>query len=192
MHTSESMIPGRVYRTRELRAFSANPTRWARALVARGELRKLAQGLYSRPERTFFGAVPPAEQEVLRAFFGSHKFLLTGPYYWNALDLGATTLWAVSLVYNDQRTCEVTLGGQRYLLRRTRFPIAPSAEWYVVDFLHNIDAAGADPDLAEALLVRALKRGRFDLARLRATTVEYARPEVRARILRAIAAVEKS
>ena len=192
MLSPDRMTPGRAYRTRELRAFSANPTRWANSLVSRGELRRLAQGLFYRPEQTFFGPVAPTEKEVLRAFFGSHPFLVTGPYYWNALDLGATALWTMGLVYNDQRTGEVLLGGQRYRLRRTRFPITPTPEWYVVDFLNNADAAGADPSLAGTLLVRALRSGRFEARSLRAMAEEYGRPAARTRIFRALAAAEAS
>lgn len=190
MLSPDRMTRGRVYRTRELRVFSANPTRWAKSLVARGELRRLAQGLFYRPEQTFFGPVPPTEKEVLRAFFESHPFLITGPYYWNALDLGGSALWSMELIYNDQRTGEVVLGGQRYRLRRTRFPITPTPEWYVVDFLNNADAAGADPVLAETLLVRALRSRRFDAGGLRTMAEEYGRPEVRIRIFRALAAAE--
>ena len=38
--------PGRAYRTRDLRAWSANPTRLARRLVGEGRLREAARGLY--------------------------------------------------------------------------------------------------------------------------------------------------
>ena len=42
-----ALEPGRAYRTRDLRPFSANPTRRARRLVDEGRLREAAHGLYN-------------------------------------------------------------------------------------------------------------------------------------------------
>ncbi len=81
--------PGKVYRTRDLRTWGANPTRLARRLVEEGELRPLAHGLFYHPKRSRFGAVPPEDAEVMRGFLSNEDFVLTGSPYWNALGLGA-------------------------------------------------------------------------------------------------------
>jgi hypothetical protein len=121
--------PGKVYRTRDLRPWGANPTRLARRLVEAGELRPLAHGLFYHPKRSGFGPVPPEDREVVRGFLGSDEFVLTGSPYWNALGLGAQAVFPVVLVYNRERTGEFRLGSWRYRLRRVRFPGSPDREW---------------------------------------------------------------
>lgn len=182
------MTPGRVYRTRELRAFTANPTRWAKRLVEQGVLKQPYHGLYYLPQESSFGPVGPTEEELLRAYFDGEPFLVTGPYFWNALGLGTTQMFAVSLVYNQKLTGEVRLGGGRYWLRRVRFPDPPPLEWFVVDLLHNERHMGEDTSALDGLLARAVRDGRFDAQRLREMAEEYAHPAERQRILTAIRA----
>jgi hypothetical protein len=114
MSTQPAMVPGRVYRTRELRAFSANPSRWAKHLVEQGVLRQPHHGLFYLPVQSRFGPVGVTDEELLHAFLGTGDFLITGPDVWNALGLGTTQLFAVTLVYNAGRTGEVELGGRRF------------------------------------------------------------------------------
>jgi len=52
--------PGRAYRARNFRRWSANPTRLARRLVDEGRLREAAHGLYYAPIPTKFGPAPNA------------------------------------------------------------------------------------------------------------------------------------
>lgn len=177
-----------VYRTRELGAFSANPTRWAKRLSEQGVLRQAAHGLYYLPRQTRFGPSGPSEREVLRAFLGDDHFLVTGSPTWNVLDLGITGLLMVNLVYNPYRTGEFTLDGQRYRMRRVRFPTTPSPEWFVVDAFENWRMVGADPAGMEAQLGRHLRSGRFDADRLRAASDEYASPATRGRLADALVA----
>ena len=47
--------PGRVYRTRDLAAWSANAPRLAKRLVRDGALLPLANGLFAYPKRSRFG-----------------------------------------------------------------------------------------------------------------------------------------
>lgn len=188
MSTPPAMVPGRVYRTRELRAFSANPSRWAKRLVEQGVLRQPHHGLFYLPVQSRFGPVGVTDEELLRAFLGTDDFLITGPYVWNALGLGTTQLFAVTLVYNGERTGEVELGGRRFWFRRVRFPKDPPAEWYVVDLLQNERWMAEDTSRLDEHLVRALRVGRLDRDRLREMASEYARPAVRERLMRALAA----
>ncbi|MCK6528731.1 hypothetical protein L6R50_14615 [Myxococcota bacterium] len=165
--------PGRAYRTRDLRRWSANPTRLARRLVDEGRLREAAHGLYYAPVPTKFGPAPAAQEELLRAYLGGEPFLVTGPPQWNALGLGSTALFAVTLVYNTRRTGEVVLGGRRFLMRRVYFPEDPTPEWFVVDLLQHRGMAGvALSELWEGL-VATLQLGRWDRERLRKMAETY-------------------
>jgi hypothetical protein len=165
--------PGRAYRTRDLRRWSANPTRLARRLVVEGALCEAARGLYYAPHRTRFGLVCASDEELLRAFLGGERFLLTGPPYWNALGLGATAMFAVTLVYNTRRSGEFQLGGRRFLLRRVYFPENPSPEWFVVDLLQHHGMAGVALGVLREGLVATLRTGRWDRARLRLMAETY-------------------
>src|SRR5204862_2670747 len=132
-----------VYRTRELSAWGANPTRLAKRLLREGQLRQLAHGLFYSPQTSRFGPVPPDDVAILRAFLGDDAFVITGPPRWNALGLGATALFSATLVYNEKRSGEFRLGGRRFLLRRVRFPKVPPPEWFVIDLIEQHDAAGS-------------------------------------------------
>jgi len=167
--------PGRVYRTRELAAWSANAPRLAQRLVRDGELVQLAHGLYAHPRQGRFGTVPPADDELMRAFLDGEPFVFTGPEQWNALGLGSTAAYAMPLVYNTKRSGVFLLGGRSFLLRRVAFPAEPSPEWYVIDLLEHADEAGvARSELAQAL-AKAVARGRFDRQRLREMAARYGR-----------------
>ncbi|MBX3245770.1 MAG: hypothetical protein KF901_01165 [Myxococcales bacterium] len=161
--------PGQAYRTRDLRRWSANPTRLARRLVDEGKLREAAHGLYYAPMPTRFGPAPASSEELLRAFLGGEPFLVTGPPQWNALGLGSTATFAVTLVYNTRRTGEVLLDGRRFLLRRVYFPKDPTPEWFVIDLLQHHEMAGA----AREGLVATLRLGRWDRGRLREMAETY-------------------
>jgi hypothetical protein len=165
--------PGRAYRTRDLRRWSANPTRLARRLVDEGKLREAAHGLYYAPIPTRFGPAPASSEELLRVFLGGEPFLVTGPPLWNALGLGSTAMFAVTLVYNTRRTGEVVLDGRRFLLRRVYFPKDPTPEWFVVDLLQHHDMAGVALSALREGLVATLRFGRWDRDRLREMAQTY-------------------
>jgi hypothetical protein len=177
---------GRVYRTRDLSAWSVNAPRLAQRLVREGELVPLAHGLFAHPRRGRFGALPPSDEELMRAFLDGAPFLFTGPEHWNALGLGTTATFAVQLVYNTKRSGEFELGGRRFLLRRVAFPQNPRQEWFVVDlFQHAEQAAASRTDLAEAL-ARAVRNGRFNSDRLTAMARAYGSKDTQARIASAL------
>jgi hypothetical protein len=166
--------PGHVYRTRDLRVWSANAPRLAKRLVREGELVPLAHGLFVHPKRGRFGVVPPLDEEVLRAFLDDTPFVFTGPDRWNALGLGSTALFAMPLVYNKKRTGVFELGGRKYMLRRVPFPEAPVAEWFVVDLVEHADQAGVARSEVVRALAQALATGRFDRERLREMAGRFA------------------
>lgn len=165
--------PGRVYRTRDLAPWGANAPRLAKRLVREGALVPLAHGLFAHPKRSRFGTVPPADEELMRAFLDGAPFVFTGPDRWNELGLGTTALFAAPLVYNTKRSGRFELGGRRFVLRRVAFPERPPREWYAVDLLEHADEAGASRSEVAAALARAVGRGSFDGEQLRAMAQRY-------------------
>lgn len=185
--TSPMLKTGRVYRTRDLAQWGANPTRLARRLVEEGHLKPLAHGLFAYPKQSRFGAVPPSDEEIMRAFLEGAPFVLTGPDEWNALGLGTSATFAARLVYNTKRSGEFTFGRRRFLLRRVAFPKRRSPEWFVVDLLQHAEQAAADHDELTAALADAVRRGRFDPARLHTMAKEYGSRDTQARVASALA-----
>lgn len=140
--------------------------------MGEGKLRQAAHGLYYAPIPTRFGPAPPPSEELLRAFLKGEPFLVTGPPRWNALGLGATSMFAVTLVYNTQRSGEFRLGSRRFLLRRVYFPEASTPEWFVIDLLQHHDMAGiALSELRKGLAT--LRLGRWDREHLREMAETY-------------------
>lgn len=166
--------PGRVYRTRELGQWSANPPRLAQRLVRDGQLVQLAHGLFAAPKRSRFGSVPPTDEALLRAFLDGGPFVFTGPERWSTLGLGTTAVFAMPLVYNTKRSGHFNFGGRQFLLRRVAFPESPSPEWFVVDLFENAEQAAAAPEELRLALEKALRAGKFDRAQLEAMSTRFA------------------
>jgi len=165
--------PGRVYRTRELGQWSANPPRLAQRLVRDGQLVQLAHGLFAAPRRSRFGAVPPTDEALLRAFLDGGPFVFTGPERWNALGLGTTAVFATPLVYNTKRSGLFNFGGRQFLLRRVAFPETPPPEWFVVDLFENAEQAAAAPEELRVALKVALRAGKLGRTQLAAMSTRY-------------------
>jgi hypothetical protein len=183
--------PGRVYRTRDLAQWSANPPRLARRLVRDGQLRQLAHGLFAAPRRSRFGDVPPTDEALLRAFLDGGPFVFTGPERWNALGLGTTAVFATPLVYNTKRSGLFTFGGRQFLLRRVAFPETPSPEWFVVDLFENAGKAAAAPEELSLALETALRERRFDRAQLASTSTRYGSRRTQALVNQALEATQR-
>ena len=176
---------GRVYRTRDLSRWTANPARLARRLVDEGKLTPLAQGLFVHAKQGRFGEVPPTDEAIMRTFLGG-PFTLTGPEQWNALGLGTSAAVAAQLVYNTKRSGEFTLGGRRFLLRRVSFPRKQSPEWFVVDLFQHAEQAAADRDELTAALADAIERRRFDPELLMTMARGYGSRDTQARVASAL------
>ncbi len=160
--TRPELEPNRVYRTKQFARWSKNPARLVHRLVQEGQLHELAHGLYYAPTKSRFGMVPPSQDALLRAFLETDDYVVTGPPAWNALGLGATAMFALTLVYNKKRSGEFALGGQKFLLRRVAYPARPTAEWLAIDLIENQAMAGVGPDAIAAALTKAVAEGRFD------------------------------
>jgi hypothetical protein len=180
--------PGRVYRTRDLSAFGANPPRLAKRLVRDGLLVPLAHGLFAHPKKGRFGAVPPADDELVRAFLDGAPFVVTGPPRWNALGLDTTALFAAPLIYNTKRSGTFELGRRRFVFRRVAFPRHPTPEWFVVDLFEKAASAGTSRAALAEALTRALSRGAFNRVRLSHMANRYGVRETRTLIERALGA----
>lgn len=183
-----NLEPGRAYRTRELRRWSANPARLARRLVHEGRLREASHGLFYAPVQSRFGKAPATEAEILRAFLRGDRFVITGPPRWNALGLGSTSMFASTLVYNTKRSGEFTFDGRRFNLRRVLFPDQPPPEWFVVDLIQHHDMAGTSLSELEVRLTDALRARRWDAERLRELASRYGTKSTLALVVRCIAA----
>jgi len=173
---------GRVYRTRDLSRWGANPTRLAGRLAEQRKLVPLAHGLYLSPKEGRFGLVPATDEELMRVFLDGDDYVFTGPERWNALCLGTTASFASALVYNTKRSGTFDLGARRFVLRRVAFPTKPSPEWFVVDLFQHADQAAASRDELEDALARALRDGRFDRSRLRRMAERYGSKDTQSRI----------
>ena len=168
-----SLVPGRVYRTKEFAAWAKNPFALATRLVAEGKLRHLGHGLYHCPKAGILGPMPPTAGELVRAFLGDRPFLFGGTAAWNRLALGTTQAMVHPLVYNTERSGDVTLAGRTFTFKRTRFPAEPDAEWFAVDFLNNLDEiVDADPERNLRALRRRLHLD-FDRERFAEALAEY-------------------
>lgn len=180
-----TLEPGRLYRTAHLRGWGANPTRLARRLEASGALVSLGYGLWLAPRVTRFGRAPADDEALLDAFLDGTPWLRTGPVAWNALGLGATAMFAHSLVYNTKRTGRFVIGGRTFELHRQAFPVDPPPEWFVVDLLRHTDAAGIDLD--DVVRALSLRRERFDASRLRDMAARFGTRREQDAVARALA-----
>jgi hypothetical protein len=177
---------GRVYRTRDFGRWTANAPRLAKRLASEGLLVPLAHGLFVAPEQSRFGVVPPTDDALVRAFLDDSPFVFTGPPRWNALGLGATAVFADTLVYNTKRTGRFVLGGRPFLLRRVAFPQPVPSEWFVVDLLEHADQAASSREDLASRLGDALGRGRFDREKLAEMAARYGTRETYALITNAL------
>ncbi|OGR64971.1 MAG: hypothetical protein A2X31_07360 [Elusimicrobia bacterium GWB2_63_22] len=170
-----SMQPGRVYRRQDLEGFSTAVDRDLHTLVASGEVRKLAGGLYYRPGNNAFGVAPPEERELVRAFLKTDDFLLTSYNYFNQFGLGLTQVYSSALVYNHKRAGEYSLGGKRFQFRLVpAYPARLSREFLLVDLLNNLKRL---PDNTAGVLENLKNRlNEFDGALLAACLRLYGRP----------------
>ena len=148
---------------------------------------RLRHGLFAALENSRFGPVPPSDEALLDAFLGGDRWLVSGPPRWNALGLGSTALFAMTLVYNRKRSGRFVLGGRTFLFRRVPFPDEVTPEWFVVDLLSNVNRAGVSPEVVTEKLGRAVAAGRFVRERLNAMAREYATADVQKRVAEATA-----
>lgn len=154
----KKLRPGQVYRRNDLARWSNAVDRHLRQLLKEGHLEKVSGGLYMMPRETRFGSAPASPEKLVSAFLGGDKFLILSPNAYNALGVGTTQLYNVPVVYNRKRHGPFELDGQTYdFRRRSGFPAKVTAEFLLVDLLHNLDHLAED---AGKVLPRALGKAR--------------------------------
>ncbi len=173
-----AMTVGRVYRRQELEHFASTLDRDLKTLVKSGAVERLAGGLYYRPKRNAFGAVPPSEQELVRAFLKTDDFLVTSHTYFNQLGLGLTQLYNDCVVYNHARKGDFNLGGRRFLFRCPRsYPRELSKEFLLVDLLNNLKEL---PENTSNVVENLKKRlSEFDAGKVEENLALYGRARAR-------------
>lgn len=145
---ASSLRTGRVYRREDLAKVSNAVDRHLRELVASGQLKKLAQGLYYAPRQSTFGVVPPDDHALLEAFLRDKDFLIFSPSAYNTLGLGTTQLYNRTLVYNHKRHGVFALGNRQFDCRvKPRFPKKLTPAFLFVDMLNNLDELSEDKEL---------------------------------------------
>jgi hypothetical protein len=165
--------PNQVYRTKYFARWGKNPARLVQRLVEAGKLQEMAHGLYFVPGKSRFGAVPPTDDALLDALLESEDYVVTGPPAWNTLGLGATAMFAATLVYNRKRSGKFVLGGRTFLLRRVAFPAHPPREWFAIDLIERQAMAGVDPEALAAGVQREVRAGRLDAVVLDEMAARY-------------------
>ena len=136
------------------RGLSTAIDRHLRKLVATGELKKLAQGLYHAPRQSNFGPLPPVDEQVVGGFLRDKDFLVFSPSAYNR-----------TVVYNHKRHGVFKLGNRQFDFRvKPRFPKKLTLEFLYVDLLNNLAELAEDRDAV--LLQARSKLFSFDPTRL--------------------------
>ena len=171
----DALVPGRVYRRRDLTKFSSNLDRYLPQLVEGGLLRKLGRGIYACPNDTVFGEAPPDEHQLLKTFLMDDHFVVFSLSVFNSLGLGTTQLYNQRIVVNRKRHGEFTLGDRKYFFhRRSEVPTSRqlTQEYFVIELLNRLN------DLAEnheAVLARLREKlPDYDLKKLLYAKKHYA------------------
>ena len=164
---------GKVYRRSDLLQFSNAVDRHLLQLVNDGALQKIAGGLYYCPKQTSFGAVPPEDGKLVRAFLKDDHFYLTSLNAYNSLGVGPSQLYNERLVYNHKRDGRHVLNGRHfYFIKRSRFPKKSSVEFLLVDLINNLHFLAEDQEaIKENAAQKALS---MDKKRLMKAVSNYA------------------
>jgi len=180
-----------VYRTKHFAHWGKNPARLVQRLVEAGQLQEVAHGLYHAQGKSRFGATPPSDDALLQAFLEGDDYVVTGPPAWNTLGLGATAMFAATLVYNRKRSGEFVLGGRTFLLRRVAFPAHPPREWFAIDLIVHQAMAGADAQALAQGLEREVQAMRLDAALLVEIAARYGSKATQALVARCVQAARE-
>src|ERR1017187_1849329 len=150
--------PGGVYRRTDLLRWSNNVDRHLKKLIAGGTLQKVRRGLYYHPRQFEFGEAPADDDDLLRGFLGTNRFVVVSPNAYNQLGLGTTQLYNKRVVYNQHRNGTFMLGNRMFRFkRRSNIPRQLSAEFLLVDLVNEIGQLAEDQD---AVLCRARERAK--------------------------------
>ena len=180
-HLADELQAGRVYRREDLARLSNAVDRHMQELVSNGTLKKLAPGLYYAPKQSYFGPLPPTDEQVVKGFLRDKDFLVFSPSSYNTVGLGTTQLYNSTLVYNHKRHGVFRLGSRQFDFRvKPRFPKKLSREFLYVDLLNNLGDLAEDRD---AVLSQARnKLLSFNPSRLQEALDSYGNMATRKRV----------
>jgi len=153
-----NLSAGNVYRRDQLTHFTTAIDRDLASLVNEGLLEKIAPGLYYKPRLSRFGALPPNDKDLVKAFLRDDFFLIYSWNDYNALGLGLTQLYNKMMVYNRKRHGLFKLSNREYDFRRpTRgFPDKLTREFLLVDLLNNLKELDEDPNKVKEKIKQSL------------------------------------
>lgn len=165
--------PGRVYRRETLLSFSKAIDRDLITLINEGLLEKVAAGLYYKPATSRFGALPPNDEELAKAFLRDDLFLLYSWNQYNSLGLGLTQLYNCVVVYNHKRHGLFRLGGKTFDFRRPArgFPNKLTVEFLLVDLINNLNELAEDADYVKTRVKDIIHR--FDSKKLASNVKQF-------------------
>ena len=148
---NQHLRPGRVYRRDALLPYSKALDRDLNMLVEKGELRKLAGGLYYKPAMSRLGMLPPKDDDLVSCFLRDKQFLMYSMNQYNSLGVGLTQLYNRVVVINRKRHGVVKLGNKEFDFRRSSkgFPSKVTTEFLLVDLLNNLDELAEDTSLVK-------------------------------------------
>jgi len=170
---NQHLRPGRVYRRDMLLSYSKALDRDLNTLVEKGELRKLAGGLYYKPAMSRLGMLPPKDDNLVGCFLRDKQFLMYSMNQYNSLGVGLTQLYNRVVVLNRKRHGVVKLGNREFDFRRPSkgFPNKVTAEFLLVDLVNNLDELAEDTSLVKENIHKNLTR--FDQEKLVRLASEY-------------------
>jgi hypothetical protein len=162
---------GKVYRREMLLPFSKAIDRDLASLVKKGFLEKLSGGLYYKQQQSKYGALPPSDNELIKAFLRDEYFLRCSWNDYNNLGLGLTQLYNRQIVYNRKRHGIFTLGNKLFDFRRPSrgFPEKTTQEFLLVDLVNNLKELSEDENAVKANIKKSYSR--FDKSKV----MEYAK-----------------
>jgi len=148
---NQHLRPGHVYRRDMLLSYSKALDRDLNTLVEKGELRKLAGGLYYKPALSRLGMLPPKDDNLVSCFLRDKQFLMYSLNQYNSLGVGLTQLYNRVVVLNRKRHGVIKLGNKEFDFRRSAkgFPTKITPEFLLVDLLNNLDELAEDTSLVK-------------------------------------------
>ncbi len=178
---------GQVYRRKDLAQWSNAVDRHLKQLLEEGRFEKVSGGVYMVPRDTRYGKAPASPTKLVEAFLGDDRFLMVSPNAYNGLGVGTTQLYNEPVVYNHKRHGHFNLDGRPYdFRRRMTFPSKATAEFLLVDLLHNLDHL---PEDKNEVLPRVLARAQeMNPARLSKAVRDFDSARARRRLQPVLAA----
>jgi hypothetical protein len=173
-----AMKPGVPYRRQALSKYSGSVDRDLAYLMKEKKLRKVGPGLYLKPQKSRFGALPPDDHALVSSFL-KKGFLMFSRTDYNKLGLGLTQTYNEVVVYNHERHLNTTLGGRPFSFQRPSngFPKKLSKEFLLVDLLNNLKLLTEDVSQIHEKIKS--DRNNFDLSKLYSLANEYGKVSTR-------------